>query len=270
LLTGFRSVREIPEGSGAAESDIDAQREEQIRRLARVAPSDGELRRPLMVEDKAREVIVAQSEKSLTCVLVFTALNDSLSIPLTIFDRYLAALDVSAIYLKDFSRSFYLRGIASLGATCDETVAKLRKLCEETGARRLICVGASSGGFAAIRFGVALGAERVLGFAAQTHSPDRDIAKMEQGIALIRRGLAARLTETELDLAPFLASRRASTQIELFYPQDAPRESEQANHLAGIDRVTLHPVAGCAEHELLRWMGLRQDLTALLAGYLPR
>jgi tetratricopeptide (TPR) repeat protein len=270
LITGLRSVREIPEGSVGATSDIDVQREGQIRRLARDAPPDGALRRPLIIEDNMREVVVVRSERSQLGALVFTDLTDSLSVPLAIFDRYLAALGVNAIYLRDFRRSFYLRGIASLGASYDGTVAELRKLCGEIGVQRLICIGAATGGFAAIRYGVDLGAERVLSFSAHTHSPDRDIDKMDRGVALIRRRLAVSVTEPELDLASFLTPPRASTRIELFYPKDAPRDSEQANRLAGIDGVTLQPVAGCADPELIRWLALQQDMTALLAWYLPR
>jgi tetratricopeptide (TPR) repeat protein len=265
LVTGYRSVDELPEHDEPhAGNRIDWAREQQIRQLARMAPADDALRRPLIVEDKTRDVIVGPSSRSDMAVLVFTALTDSLSIPISIFDRYLAALGVTAIYLKDFQRLFYLNGIASLGASSASTVESLRALCGRVNARRICTIGASAGGFAAMKYGVELDVERSLNFAAETHDPGSGLSKVEQGVALIRRRVANQAPAVQLDLRPLLTSKRASTEIYLYYPADAPREKEQALHLSGVNGVQLRPVAGCGDHELLRWMALREDLTSFL------
>jgi hypothetical protein len=69
--------------------------ERQLRRLVGFLPKGDELRRTLVVDDKRSDVIVAPALGADTVVMVFTALNDVVSMSLPIFDRYLAALGVS-------------------------------------------------------------------------------------------------------------------------------------------------------------------------------
>jgi tetratricopeptide (TPR) repeat protein len=266
LICGFRSPEEIvpvtPTGGGF---DIGALREQQLRRVVDRAPKNSELRRPIVVDDKASDVIVARAANVDTAVLVFTALTDVVSMPLPIFDRYLAALGITAIYLKDFQRLFYLRGIASLGQRYDGTIRALREICRRLGLQRLFTLGTSAGGFAAVRYGVELGADRMLSFCGETHGAVGGTAKLEPGVALIKRRLAACVPQEELDLREFLLSRRYSGKIEWFYSAGAARDTDQALHLSGIGGLTLQGVTGCDDHELLRWLALHDDLSAILA-----
>jgi pimeloyl-ACP methyl ester carboxylesterase len=190
------------------------------------------------------------------------------NIPIAMFDRYLAALGVNAIYLKDFNRLFHLQGVVSLGDSFESTISGLRSLLMDMGTRRVYCIGASAGGFAAIRYGAELGVERVVTFAGQTYDPRLEFSRPELGLALIVSRLRDRFSSEATDLAPLLRSRRLTTRFELFYPENAPRDVDQAKHLEGIESVTLHPVAGCDDHQVLKWMALREDLGARLADLL--
>ena len=59
-------------------------------------------------------------------VLLFTGTSDELWMPLLLFDQYLATHRITAVYLKDFHRLRYLRGIVSLGDDVATTAAALR------------------------------------------------------------------------------------------------------------------------------------------------
>jgi tetratricopeptide (TPR) repeat protein len=269
LIGGFRSPDEIaPVADTEQASNIGALRERQFRQVLDGAPKGAELLRPVVVDEKASDVIVAPAPNADAAVLVFTALTDVVSMPLPLIDRYLAALGLTAIYLKDFQRLLYLRGISSLGADYSSTVKALRDLCNRLAVRRLCTLGTSSGGFAAIRYGVELGADRVLSFAGLTHSADDSLTKLEPGVAMIMRRLLLQVSSEDLDLREFLRPRQYSSKIEFFYPGEGMREREQALHVSGIGGVTLHPVAGCDDHELLRWLALRGHLSAILADAL--
>ena len=265
LISGFRTPAEIPPRSaGAGRFDIAALREQQLRRVLDGAPQDAELRRPLVVEDKASDVLVAPMPGAAAGVLVFSAMGDSVSMPLPLLDRYLAALGVTAIYLKDFQRLFYMRGVASLGASRDDTLRALREIRDGLGLRRLCTLGTSAGGFAATRYGVELAADRLLSFCGETHSRVEDLTKLEPGIAVIRRQVGAQVPAEDLDLRRFLLSRQHQSKIAWFYPEESPHDKAHALHLAGVDGVALHPVAECDDHELLRWLALNHDLRRLL------
>lgn len=61
---------------------------------------------------------------------------------------------------------WYLGGIATLGTDIPTTGEKLREVCERY--RRVICVGNSMGGYAALVFGAIIDADRVIAFSPQT------------------------------------------------------------------------------------------------------
>ena len=76
------------------------------------------------------------------------------------------------------------------------------------------------------------------------------------------------VSDQEMDLRRFLMARRYAASIEIVYAQSAPRDRVHAEHLSGVAGVSLHSVAGCDDHELLRWLALHEDLRAMLAGWL--
>jgi tetratricopeptide (TPR) repeat protein len=231
-------------------------------RLAARAPSDDQLLRPPMSDEKIRDVIVAPPSSGSALVVIFTATNDTLGMPLPIFDRYLASLGFGAVYLKDFERLLYLRGVRSLG---DETATleAIRQLKRQLGAARLCTIGASDGGFAAIRYGVALDADRIMSFGGPTHwAPDLD------EYAVMRQRHATYLSEQAIDLRAFLGARPYASRICLFYGEDAPRDRAHARYLDGLPGVLQHPVPELGDHQCLRWYALNRDLRTLLGEWL--
>jgi tetratricopeptide (TPR) repeat protein len=253
---------------GAAKGDPAAAEEEELRDLTDRAPSDAELLRSVMVDDPRRDVVLAEARNAEVAVLVFTGSNDRVSMPLSIFDRYLAALGVSAVYLKDFRRLRFLRGVQSLGEDYDSTLAALRDIVERLRVTRLCTIGNCDGGFPAIRYGVELHADRILAFQTTTHSPQFSLAKLEQGRNFMRKRLAANVCEKMTDLKPFLQARRHGSRIELFYEEEDPRDRVHALHLAGLDGVTLRPHMGQSNHHLLRRLAQRRGFRETLAGLL--
>lgn len=68
------------------------------------------------------------------------------------------------IFLRDIFKQWYLKGI---NAEIDSPEKLLSFLQKETAGMRVICVGSSAGGYAAILYGAKLCAERVIAFNAQ-------------------------------------------------------------------------------------------------------
>ena len=200
-------------------------------------------------------------------VLVFTGSNDLVSMPLSTFDRYLAPVPASVVYLKDFNRLRFLTGIRSLAADYSGTVSALRQMRDRLGARRVCAIGNCYGGFAAIRYGVELGAERILAFSAMTHGPRETEATQEQTRKFVSSRLAAKVPADMIDLAPFLATRSHRGRIEVFYDGDDPRDASHASRLGGFAGVRLHRRAAQGSGLLLRRIALESvDFCGTLAG----
>jgi tetratricopeptide (TPR) repeat protein len=250
------------------ESDPDRAEWEELRTIADRAPACTEQLRALVVVDPERDVQLAEVPNAETAVLVFTGGNDAVSVPLPIFDRYLSTLHLSAIYLKDFRRLRYLLGIQSLSADYQGTLAALRDMLSRLGVKRLCTIGNCEGGFAAIRYGIELQADRILTFGAPTYSPDDSLTKIEQARNFMRNRLAAKVPPEMTDLKPFLESRQYSAQIEFFYEEEDPRDCLHASHLSGLPGIKLHPQPGL-NHGMLRRLALsHEDFRGMLGGLL--
>jgi len=130
------------------------------------------------------------------------------------FGGILARLRVNKVLTVDPRRLWYLAGIEGLG-TVDEVATQFRQLREELRCRRVICCGNSSGGFAAILFGVLIGAEQVLAISPQVDLSDFDNLRVPANRARMRRApdLAARYR----DLRGVVAAGRGRTRISIHY-----------------------------------------------------
>jgi tetratricopeptide (TPR) repeat protein len=230
-----------------------------FRAHLRYAPTEDELLRPLMVDVFGCDVIVAPAGRSDTLALVFTGASNSLSMPLPVFDRFLAARGVTAIYLKDFRRLMYLNGIASFGDDFQTSIHALRQLQRRLGVSRLCTIGDSAGGFAAIRYGVELDAACALSFGGDTHW-----APGHGEFALFANHLRSHFAVEAMDLRPLLATRKGCARISLVYGENEKRDKLHADHLSDLERVEPCPVAGRSDHNILRWLAMNHGLAEIL------
>ncbi|KAL1525112.1 hypothetical protein AB1Y20_019984 [Prymnesium parvum] len=115
-----------------------------------------------------------------------------------------------AIFVRDVMRSWYLRGIgrpdvpadvSDAGGSFEEMVELLRAEVRRARPDRLVTIGSSMGGYAAVRAGIALGADHVVAFAPQ--------------VVIDPRAREA-LQLPEMPFTPFLEGLQAFGEIEQF------------------------------------------------------
>jgi tetratricopeptide (TPR) repeat protein len=244
--------RNEEEGGAAAGKDV-------FQLLAERAPAETEWRRSLIAASPELDVQVAEVAGSRAAVLVFTGAGDGVSMPLSIFDRYLAALDVSAVYLKDFSRLLYLRGIRSLGADYGSALAALRDLLSNRDITRLAAIGNCDGAAAAVRYGIELGADFIIAASPSTHFPDTPLPRLAQARSFKRTRVAKNVAKEMMDLKPFLELRGRDAKIEVLYKEEDEWESSQALWISGTPGVTLRPQQGDPHHAALHRLALSSE-----------
>jgi tetratricopeptide (TPR) repeat protein len=231
-----------------AESAADKAESEVFLLLANAAPGEGEWKRPLIVAEPMQDVQVVEVPGAQTAIVVFTGAADGVSMPLSIFDRYLAVLDATAIYVKDFRRLLYFNGIRSLGEDYSSTIEALRKLLHNLGIRRVTAIGNCDGAAASIRYGVELGADRIAAFSPSTHFSETSFSKLEQGRNFKRTRIECNVAPEMTDLKSFLESSASGAQIEVFYKQESERETEHAKRISHVPGVHLHALAGISHY----------------------
>jgi hypothetical protein len=120
-----------------------------------------------IAEGGVLEDLAAPSE---TMVVAFGGLTMSVGgIPPFEFFRVLNDVaPVKKLFLRDLSQSWYHRGVEGFAPDIAGVEAGIREIVERAAPRRLVTIGASAGGYAALLFGRLLGADEVHAFGPQT------------------------------------------------------------------------------------------------------
>lgn len=248
--------------------NIEAPGKQESVRLSRLdwlkhAPPDHLLKRQVLQGASDEEAVIAPGDRAETVALVFTGLADRAMVPLPSLDRYLAALGISAVYLRDFSRLMFLRGISSKAADLAGTVRWLGDLLGQWGTRRILSLGTSAGGYAAIHYGMALGADRIVAFSTPTNL-GADFNR-EDGRARLVALKVQTLPEELLDLRPLVMRNAGRTPIHLVYGAGMRQDAHHARHVEGLPGVHLHPLEGFERHDSLVWLAGQGKLLSFLS-----
>lgn len=162
-------------------------------------------------------------------------------------DALLARLPVHVVYLRDPHGRAYLDGIPELGPDGPAMHRALQTLVADLGSQRLVTLGGSAAGYAALRAGLALGADRVLslaGFATPGPANADDPAHGRRGLQELFQGDPARH-----DLRPALRGPGRTRLIQVLGGAYGP-DLARARDLEGIDRVELHVLPGIDTHHV--------------------
>ena len=230
------------------------------------APADSAFKRALVTETQDKDILVAPAENSNTVVLVFTGLADQAMVPIGILDRYFAALNLTAVYLRDSSRLLFNNGVASVAQNFDGTVEYLRNIISGFGSSRLVSMGTSAGGYAAIRYGLSLGADCIAGFSAPTNLTAAFLADDGRGRIVANR--LQKLPPETLDILPAVIAADGRTPIHLVYGEHMPQDKRHALYLKGAPGVVLHSLQEIDQHSSLTVLAQNRKLLPFLTGNL--
>jgi tetratricopeptide (TPR) repeat protein len=207
-----------------------------------------------LIDVRSAEVQVTRADCPRATVVVPTAIALS-HLPLAFVDSLFADHAVNVVYLRDFAGRAHLRGVPALGRGETGTIEALGQLISSLGAARTIVMGTGAGGFTALRYGALLEADIAIAFSAPTElntvfgEAKRAIANPNfPGTALLERD-----GDLPLDLVPLLSTPRRTKSI-LIYGDDAANDARQAQRVEGLPGVTLKPVAGIGDSNVLLHM----------------
>lgn len=209
-----------------------------------------------------RHVRVVRQPDARATLMLFAGFAGFCQVPDLHLDRLLAGFPAHVIYLRDPHGQAFLQGIPELGP--DETAmqAALARLVADLGAPRLVTMGNSAAGYAALRNGLALGADRVLslaGFATPSAGDPDDPAHSRQGLADLFPGDLARY-----DLRPALAGQSRTRLVHVLGGAYRP-DLARARDLDGIAQAELHVLPGVDSHHVALHAIVEGTLQRLLA-----
>lgn len=186
------------------------------------------------------------------------------------FGRMTEDLGVHRIMVRDHERSWYHRGVRGVGEGIDEVADALEVLIAQAAPERVVMIGASAGGYAAMLFGDRLGADATHAFAPQTFvSPGSRTRRREHRWQQELDGLIAsgRFDARFGDLAEALPLGPNSTEHNLWYSPVEASDVPHAAVAAAIPGVVLHciPEGG---HLVVKWLKQHDYLTSVISASL--
>jgi hypothetical protein len=214
------------------------------------------------------------------------------------FDNELKNKGHHVVFLRDGSRRFCMAGVKGLGDSYQETVEALRQIAATLEATEIYCIGWSAGSYAAMRYGLDLGAAGILCFGpafvgrwsllraywrgsgffgaekarkvVQTFQTRRWQVLVN---GVVRRVKRRRLPPVPLfvtakDLRLFFRCAQQQSKVILVYGAAHKIDEENCRHLDGLPGVVLYPLAGCDRHNVLRETIDTGEFPSLLATLL--
>jgi hypothetical protein len=172
--------------------------------------------------------------------------------------RFLAALPVNVVYLRDETYCLNLAGNRSLGADYAACVESLRALASSRGWTDLYTLGLSMGGYSALRFALDLGARAALSFSGPT-----TIASAEYRKKLGLEHFYGKAPAMAADLLPLYRAAPQRPRLLLCYGEHNAIDAEMAGRMAAFRETELVPFRGFSGHSTFMEAGRLGQLRAL-------
>jgi pimeloyl-ACP methyl ester carboxylesterase len=125
----------------------------------------------------------------------------------------------------------------------------LQRIADEVGGRRIYALGVSMGGYAALYYGLQLGAEGVLNLAGATDFTPSFVESLEP-VAPEYHGLRQVAPDYTVNLRDAYACATHRPHVIIAYSAGNPRDRQQAERMAGLPNVELVAV-DYAQHNVL-------------------
>ena len=220
--------------------------------------------------DDGTAILLQEESPSDALLIAFGGLFGSVAVPVYEFAKFAAGFDAKGMFLRDPHRAWYFCGLPEAGDDLASVERVLGEHLERLAPSRVVAVGASAGGFAAMHFGARLGFHEVHAFSPQTtvsrwHRFRLGDKRWKKDIANIHASPAQ--NRPFEDLLPTLEARRPGCTFHVHFCHQEKLDVAHANRVAHIDDVFLHSYAE-GEHKVIRWLKQRGDLEKILRAAL--
>lgn len=177
-------------------------------------------------------------------MIAFAGVIGRMGMPTFEFFKVTDGMRVNRIFVRDLQHLWYQRGVRELGDDVATAAAALLALVAASHPTRVVTIGNSGGGYAALLFGALIGADEVLAFSPQTVLGRVEAMRYRESTWLHvteRLEAAGGPDARHADLRPLLAATRPSPSCHIHYARGDGIDTLHAEHLRDVPGVELHP-----------------------------
>lgn len=223
--------------------------------------------------EEASGVFLRLQEPSDSLLIAFGGLGTAIGIPVFEFFNVVSTMErpVKQMFIRDLQGAWYHRGVVAAGDNVEEVAEYVRGVAQRSGASRIVTVGNSAGGYAALLFGNLVQATEVVAFGPQTFISAglRVIHRDSRFSVPLRRLRASRFYEPAYaDLRKvFEAQGNTSTRFTIHHSIDHRLDTLHARRMSGLPGVELKEHR-CAKRALVRELRDSGELKSVLEAAL--
>jgi hypothetical protein len=232
-----------------------------LRDLGWSSAADSEVPRPIALPFRYSPPAAAASRK---VVLAFLGIGTRFWMQLSSLHQFLAPFGHHVVYLRDTQWACFLRGADGFDPGYAAALDGLRALCGSLGEGepQIYCYGASMGGLGALRYGLDLGACRVLAIETLT-TLTADVCRAQD-----ERWLRTKLGDLVVDFRALYLEQPSSPQVTLYYGALNSRDALHARRFADVPRARVVPVADSGDHDCLGKLIAEERFPEILTEFL--
>lgn len=210
-------------------------------------------------------------QDSSTIAVCFGGLALGMGMPPYEFHKAMAPFQTNTVFVRDLEQCWYHRGIAGHGQTLREAATSLERILAGVDNTRLVTIGNSSGGYAALLFGHLLGADSVLSFVPQTLISPLSRARIREyrWPRQMMRVYTSRSTERRLMNLPRFLKSPTYSHAEIHYTSAHRLDRIYAEGMSTVARtILLDHSDRFTEHSLIRGLRDNGQLSSILDRHL--
>lgn len=170
------------------------------------------------------------------------------------------------IFIMDKSDSWYHNGIDDLTDDINETISFIKTIKDRKKYSKVLCVGASMGGYMALLVGRLIGATNILALSAQTFLDTKNRNKYQDDRWEKSIGELNTLNREYLDLKPLYEDFNEDCNVEIHYSKDNELDVIHANHLENKNIKTIGYEH--SDHYLAAFLHKKNMLEGIILGHL--
>ncbi len=204
---------------------------------------------PELLPDFAEKsgALIARRPRADKVIFVFSGAMKKIWVSLHLLHQMLPKQDCHIVYLRDDDRCCYLTGVGGFGDSYDAALSGMRELVAALGDPRVFCIGSSGGGYAALRYGLDLGAQGVLAF-----SPSTDPSHLPAAFkGTFLEGFCEQNPHVTTDLREAYATAVEPPVATLVFGGAHEEDTAASRRMQGLPTITLCPIEGYDRHDAI-------------------
>ncbi|CAA0110536.1 Uncharacterised protein [BD1-7 clade bacterium] len=221
------------------------------------------------LEDVTSPVAIDFCENKNVLLIAFAGLAGKLAIPMFEFNQSTKELEnVNKIYLRDHKRLWYHAGLYNVGNNIESIANYLRRYTTHSSTNKVVVIGSSGGGYAALLFGHILQADEVHAFSAKTtinpilrfmrnDLPKRN--RLKRMLYLLSKGEKRYFNIERI----FRLHPNHKTSYHIYFSCNHERDTFHALRVKHIPNVHLHPYE-YNRHNLVAFLKKEGELSSIL------